>query len=155
MVVISFQDHRLGPAHAPQHVDACFPEVRRHRHRARFVRDPHPVGQGIVRNLEERRRKAAHGTLLSRSDRVRAKRIADARGGEDRYGAVANEGLDTARVVGVSVGEEDRPHVAQVPTKAAQMGLYAPSRETGIHQKAARGRLHIGRVARASARKNA
>ena len=44
---------------------------------------------------------------------------------------------------------------AQVPTDAGQMGLYAPPREAGIHQKAARVRLHVGRVARASARKNA
>ena len=107
-----------------------------------------------MRDLEEGRRKAAYDALLSRRDRFRAERFADAGGGEDLYAAVADEGADTARVVGVSVGEEDRPHVAQVPADAGQKGLYAPSREAGVHQKAARVRLHVGRVARASARKN-
>ena len=125
MVVVRFEYHRLSTPHAPQHLDAGLPEVRRHRHRALSVGDTHAVGQRVVRNLEEGRRQAADVAFLSRGHRLRAEGLADAGRCEDRYAAVADHGAHAAGMVGVPVGQEYRSYILEVPADSGEEGFYA------------------------------
>jgi hypothetical protein len=56
-------------------------------------------------------------------------------------------------VVGVSVGQQDGVYVGQAPADTGEEDTYAPWREAGVYEEAARVRLHVGRIARATARK--
>src|SRR5215210_3442712 len=153
-VVVRFEDHRFGPAHAPQYLDTGLTEVRRHRDCATSVGHPNPVGQGVVRDSEEGRRKVSDGAGLSGEHGVRAEGLTYARRGEYLDVVIVYHRAHAASVVGVSVGQQDGVHSGEVSADTVEEGRYAPPRETGVDEEAARIRLHVGRIARASARKN-
>src|SRR5215210_373652 len=153
-VVVRLENYGLGPAHAPQYLDTGLTEVRRHRDCATTVGYPNSIGQGVVGDSEKGRRKVSDGAVLSGEHSFRTEGLTYAGRGEDLDVALAYHRAHAAGVVGVSVGQQDGVYSGEVSADTVEEGRDAPPRETGVDEEAACVRLHVGRIARASARKD-
>jgi hypothetical protein len=126
VVVVRFEDHRFGPAHAPQYLDAGLAEVRRHRDRAAAVGYPNSIGQGVVWHFEESRRKVSDGAVFSGEYCFSAEGLPYSGRGEDLDVALAYHRAHAAGVVGMSVGQQDGVYIRNVSADAVEEGRDAP-----------------------------